>query len=124
MRFVTIKLNPMGKPRMTQRDKWDKRDCVLRYYEFKDELIRQYEKHKINLNDGVLRVRFVLPFPKSYKIKKRDLLRGKPHQEKPDIDNLVKAVLDSVLKDDKAVWKCVAEKVWGDTGLIIFAIDE
>ena len=28
---------PLGKPRMTQRDKWAKRPAVLRYRAFKDE---------------------------------------------------------------------------------------
>ena len=28
----------MGKPRMTQRDKWKKRPCVLRYHAFRDKM--------------------------------------------------------------------------------------
>ncbi len=31
-------IDVVGKPRMTQRDKWKKRPCVLRYRAFADEL--------------------------------------------------------------------------------------
>ena len=35
---VTVPCEPMGAPRMTQSDKWKKRDCVVRYRAFKDEI--------------------------------------------------------------------------------------
>ncbi len=35
---ITVHIEPMGAPRMTQRDRWAKRPCVLRYHAFKDVL--------------------------------------------------------------------------------------
>ena len=45
-------------------------------------------------------------------------MTGKPHQSKPDIDNLIKAFLDALLDDDAHVWDIRATKVWGTDGSI------
>lgn len=48
-------------------------------------------------------------------------MRGMPHQQKPDIDNLTKAVLDALLPDDSVVWSLAKlEKRWADTAAITF----
>ena len=53
--------------------------------------------------------------PKSWSAKKKLAMRGKPHRQKPDIDNLVKAVIDSIYpEDDAAVPGIVARKRWKD----------
>lgn len=123
-RFETVEIEPMGKPRMTQRDKWKKRPVVLRYHEYKDILRKAANKQNIDLSSGVARIRFVLQFPKSYSKKKCESLNGKPHQEKPDIDNLTKAVFDTLCKNDSHIYKSVTEKIWGYSPCIIFAIEE
>ena len=110
-----IKINPVAKPRMTQRDRWKKRDCVNKYYAFKDEL--RLKTHNFTMGKRV-GLYFYIPFPKSYSKKKRNELYLKPHQEKPDIDNLIKAVLDCLLEDDKKVWHVTAHKVWAFEGMI------
>jgi len=33
---ITVPGNPVGKPRMTRKDKWAQRPCVLRYREWAD----------------------------------------------------------------------------------------
>ena len=38
LKYTAYKIKPVPKPRMTQRDAWDKRPCVLRYRAFKDEV--------------------------------------------------------------------------------------
>lgn len=43
-------------------------------------------------------------------------MSGKPHQQKPDIDNLVKSVLDALLIEDKNVYRVLAEKYWAEEG--------
>ena len=100
---------PVPKPRMTRRDKWAKRDCVLNYYSFKDEI-------KLQARDYVLpdsfRVVFGMPFPQSYSFKKRETLLGQPHQVKPDLDNCLKAIMDVLSDNDSNVWKIEASKIW------------
>jgi Holliday junction resolvase RusA-like endonuclease len=44
---------------------------------------------------------------------------GKPHQQKPDKDNLEKALLDAIFEDDCRIWDGRVSKVWGETGQIL-----
>lgn len=76
----------------------------------------------IDIPDGNLIVRMTFFFqpPKSYAKKRRELLmnEGRPMPHKPDIDNLVKAVLDAcngiAYKDDAAVVEIDARKRYGE----------
>ncbi len=108
-------ITPIGKPRMTQRDKWSKRLCVVQYWRFKDacKLMNIY----IPLHDA--HVTFILPMPKSWSKQKKKNMDGEPHRSKPDIDNLIKALLDAIFEDDADVWDLRATKVWGEEGQIV-----
>lgn len=61
---------------------------------------------------------FVIAMPRSWSAKVKDASRGMPHQQKPDKDNLEKALLDSVFGEDQHIWDGRVTKVWGDTDLI------
>lgn len=105
---------PVGKPRMSQRDKWQKRPCVMRYRAWADKARASVPKGEIL---GIYReISFVayLEFPKSYSITKRAWLTGQPHFQKPDGDNVLKAILDSLFPEDKCIWKFSGEKRWED----------
>lgn len=102
---------PVGKPRMTQRDRWKKRPCVLRYHQFKD----QCRLHNVTLGDSVS-VRFYIPMPDSWSKKKKREMLNQPHQQKADIDNLLKALLDACLADDSSVYAITATKHWDVEG--------
>ena len=107
-------ITPTPKPRMTVSDKWKKRPVVLKYFSFKDEVRR----HKIEVDVEGCFVTFGIPMPKSWSHKKRKGLLNKPHQQKPDVDNLLKALLDAVYDDDSVVWSISVKKIWGDIGFI------
>lgn len=104
--FITIK--PMGKPRMTQRDKWSERPIVIRYHTFCDEIRRQY---KSTLPTRI-ELTFYIPMPKSWSKKRRLAQMATPHQMKPDIDNLIKAVMDALSLEDSYIWEVHAAKFW------------
>lgn len=108
-------VTPIGKPRMTRADKWKQRPPVMRYRLFCDE-IRLYD---IRLPEGGAHVTFVIPMPQSWSKKKRALMDGKPHQQKPDIDNLEKALLDALFDNDAHIWDLRKTKIWGEDGAII-----
>lgn len=65
------------------------------------------------------------PIPKSYSKKKRAAMSGALHMNKPDSDNVVKAVLDALngcaFADDSAVSCVYAEKFWttGDGEVVV-----
>lgn len=108
-------ITPMGKPRMTRSDKWKQRPEVLRYRAFKDEV----RLNKVSLPERGYHITFVIPMPKSWSKKKKAEMNGKPHQQKPDKDNLEKALLDAIFEDDCRIWDGRVSKVWGETGKII-----
>lgn len=99
---------------MTKSDKWKKRDCVQRYWQFKDEC----RVSDVQLPACGARITFHMPMPKSWSRKKKANMHGKPHQQKPDLDNLLKAVGDALFDDDSCIWDISAKKVWSDIGKI------
>ena len=109
-------ITPLPKPRMTQADSWKQRPCVQRYWAFKDEV----QVRGVRVPFGGAHVTFVLPMPKSWSKGKKRIMDGKPHRAKPDIDNLLKGLLDAVYPDDdSAVWDIRATKRWGEQGMIL-----
>lgn len=109
----TIPLAPMGKPRMTQRDKWKKRPCVERYRAWMDSA-RPFIPKDLPENPSGLSWKAYFPLPKSYSQKKRDILSGTLHREKPDRDNIDKGVCDFLFKQDKGIAFGRLEKFWDD----------
>src|SRR5690606_19230936 len=94
--------------------KWAKRPAVLRYRAFKDEC----RLKRVELPSGGACITFVLPMPKSWSRKKMMEMCGKPHRQKPDLDNLAKALMDAVHDDDAGIWSMSLAKVWGFKGQI------
>lgn len=111
---ISYEIDPFPKPRMTRSDKWKKRQCVLNYYAFKDEV--RAKRIAVGINDHLI---FNIAMPKSWSKKKRDKFNGKPHTQKPDLDNLIKAIWDASMKDDSSIWKVSAEKRWAVNGSIV-----
>ena len=108
----------MGKPRMVRSDKWKKRPATSRYWAFKDMIVIAAKKQKFELGDCFNAV-FYIQMPESWSKKKKALLIGCPHQQKPDVDNLCKGLMDSLLKDDSGVWRIEVEKFWWKENKII-----
>lgn len=118
--MIKYQITPTPKPRMTQRDKWQKRPAVLRYREFCD----QVRAAGVQLPNGAT-VMFRLPMPKSWSKKKRLEMNGKPHQQKPDLDNLLKALIDAVHADDAHIWHLqMVTKIWSEEGSILIGGEE
>lgn len=69
-----------------------------------------------------LNIVFAIPLRKSYTIKKKNELRGKAHTITPDLDNLIKNILDRgdgiLWSDDKNIYKITAKKIWEDKAFI------
>lgn len=109
----TYNIEPFAKPRMTRSDKWRKRACVLEYYAFKDKL--RVLGADVRIGDHIS---FHISMPATWSKKKKTSMAGQPHQSKPDLDNLIKSVFDSILDEDKHIWKISAEKRWAYAGKI------
>ena len=107
-------ITPVAKPRQTQSDKWKKRPCVMRYRAFADEC----RLKRVFLPTAGAIITFHMPMPISWSKTKREQMKGKPHQQKPDWDNLGKALSDAVYGEDCHVWDVRIIKVWSVIGQI------
>ena len=110
-------ITPIGKPRMTQSDKWKKRPCVLRYREYADILRLLAKVNGYELKDS-LYATFVLPMPSSWSKTKKEKMNGQPHVVKPDLDNVIKAFQDILCKQDQSIHTYKCRKIYGYEGSI------
>ena len=101
-------ITPVPKPRQTRSDKWKKRPGVLRYRAFADEC-------RLRIKDDLdgKHIIFWMPMPKSWSKKKKYKMVSTPHQQRPDIDNLCKSLLDAMYGDDSHVHDIRITKLWG-----------
>ena len=118
-------VNPVAKPRMTQRDKWKKRSVVEKYHAYKDKMNLEAQKMDMPILPGVLNsLIFNVEMPQSWSKKKKEALNGRPHQQTPDLDNLLKAFQDALCHEDSHIYLIRAGlgKYWAHHGSIILTI--
>lgn len=115
---LIVNINPIGKPRMSRADRWKKRPCVVKYFWYSD-VIKKAAKEQGFKPANELILTFHIEMPKSWSKKKKAEMVGTPHQQKADIDNIVKGCLDSILKKDETVWKISASKRWSANPQIV-----
>lgn len=110
--FFVVVGDPMGKPRMTQRDAWKKRPVVLRYHDYKDR-IKEATPSKVLMADvyGIDVVAYVA-MPASWSKKKKAAHAGKICRSKPDWDNIGKAVCDTLFEEDSGIADGRTRKFW------------
>ena len=122
---MKVKVIPVPAPRMTRADRWTDveknkgRPAVLRYFKYRDVLSKAWEEQEGEATfPEQVNLKFLMPIPKSWSNKKKKEMLGKPHQQKPDIDNLSKAVMDALAKEDKGVFSLKATKYWAEEGSV------
>jgi Holliday junction resolvase RusA-like endonuclease len=125
-------VEPMGAVRTTQKQKFvDKR--AIRYHQYKSDIALMAAARKIKPiqagNPVIIReLVFYMPIPQSWSNKKKQEAIGQPHIKKPDIDNLVKGLFDSLngiaWADDNQVYEMHnVKKIYGEEPGIEFGID-
>ncbi len=105
-------ITPMGKPRITRSTKFS--GNAKRYYAWRD----QARLLNILVPPAGALVVFVVPMPESWSGAKRARMNKKKHEQAPDVDNMIKALLDAAYSDDRQVSSILAAKVWGLEGEI------
>tara|TARA_R110002020_G_scaffold153326_2_gene332714 strand:- start:75 stop:443 length:369 start_codon:yes stop_codon:yes gene_type:complete len=110
---MILDVTPVSKPRMTRADRWKKRQSVLKFFAFRDAVKQSPAWKTLQLLDmDSFKIVFHVPMPKSWSKKKKAQFEGKPHQQRPDLDNYLKAWKDSVYEEDAVVWNVEATKLW------------
>lgn len=105
---MIYRIEPVPAPRMTRSDRWKKRTCVLKYFAFRAEV----KLKNVILPDQGVHVIFHMPMPKSWSAKKKREMCGAAHQQRPDVDNLFKALADSVYDEDSHIFDVRISKFW------------
>lgn len=123
-------ITPVPEPRMSRSDRWKERPPVMRYFAFRDQirlLLNSAPELKEEIEAGRLckfDFDFFLPMPNSWSKKKKLAMVGKYHRQKPDKDNLEKALIDSLFGDlsDEGVADTHSRKFWAYEGRIIIKL--
>lgn len=94
---------------MTRSDKWQKRPCVVRYWEWCDKARKAAE----GMVDPLLIHAYAhIELPESWSEKKKEEHYGRLHRQRPDSDNLAKSLMDALLKEDSSVAQIQVTKLW------------
>lgn len=110
---ISLDITPMPYKRMTRFSKFNAE--MQGYYAWRDSIRLLARSKRFELPDRFV-VTFLLPMPPSWSQKKRDQLEGQPHQQKPDTNNLAKALEDALRDDDEKIWNVSATKLWAVKG--------
>jgi Holliday junction resolvase RusA-like endonuclease len=127
--YIVLDVEPCSAVRMTQSDRWKtnpnhldprkrQRSAVTKYFQYKNKVVQLCNEVNYTLSDA-LEIIFVLPIPDSWSNKKKKEYVDKPHQSRPDIDNLLKAFMDALSTEDGYVYLVKAKKIYGEKGKII-----
>lgn len=101
---------------MTQRDKWKKRPCVEAYHAFRDAIRRDFPG-EVPPTEQVIELSWIAYFATN----DAELI-GRFHREKPDRDNIDKAILDALFEHDEGIPYGMIQKVWGKEDKLIVTI--
>jgi len=126
MRSFIFEIDPVAKPRMVRSDKWKKRPVTDHYWAFKDLLRLQANKYGLKtLPESIEYLIFVIPMPESWSQKKKVAYEGKPHKQRPDLDNCLKSLQDCLCNEDSHIWQIRdLSKIWGYTGKILIGTND
>lgn len=117
---ITVPGAPVGKarPRVTKSGHAYTPEKT-RAYEQKVKLCwKQQSGERIPPGAGIcVEITAYMPIPGSLSMRKREALLGEEHLKKPDLDNIIKAILDALngcaYGDDSAIWMITASKYYG-----------
>lgn len=124
---IVIPGQPVAAPRMTQRDKWASRPCVVKYFNWRNNAKRIAIEQLGEIPDpetivSLSWVAFIEP-PKSWSKKRKKAIEGELHRQNPDRDNLDKSILDALFKQDQAIADGRICKRWSKTPRVEVTIE-
>lgn len=120
---LKIRAKPKQRPRVTRFGTYTPKDTV----EYERLIASLYRAHTKDVYTGAVEI-FIEYHFKIPKARIKKLRKGEPHLQRPDEDNLTKAIKDALngvaYADDELVWHTDSRKVWWDEDEIILEIKE
>lgn len=120
--IIKFIINPMGAPRQSRSDAWNKRPCVMRYRAFKDSMRVQAAPYDLPKDPLIVHLAFKIAMPDSWSKKKKAAMDGAYHRQKPDRDNCEKAVFDALWEEDSMIADGNTSKRWAYEGGILMEV--
>ena len=102
-RIPRNKLRPAGLKRLLRLE---------RYNQYKVDVNAIAKAKKFEMPEQGAHITYYIPVPKSWKKYKKEEMHMKLHQSTPDIDNLTKALFDSLMAEDKHIADIHVTKRW------------
>ena len=124
MTFI-FDIDPCPAPRMTNSDRWNPSKAASRYFGFRNHLVSLARVKGLDgLPDSLESLIFHIPMSGSWSQEKQNAMRGTPHQQTPDLDNLCKSFLDALCPTDQHIHTIRnMQKCWADFGSIELTIE-
>ena len=97
------KLRPAGLKRLLRLE---------RYNQYKIDLNALAKAKKFEMPEQGAHVTFYIPVSKSWRKHKKEQMHMRLHQNTPDVDNLTKALFDSLMAEDKHIADIHITKKW------------
>lgn len=96
-----------------------------KYNQYKINLLAEAKRNRFVLPEQGTHLTFYIPVPKSWRKHKKEAKHLMLHDSTPDVDNLCKAVLDSLFTEDKHIADLRITKKWvnADKGFIEAVVD-
>lgn len=131
--LATFEMIPVPKPRMTKKSvklihvpdhKLDgpglsRKRSYLRYFAFKDNIRREAANQLFTMTGQPYHIIFHMPMPASWSEDKMKVYEFTQHESVKDADNMLKAIQDCLMEQDKTVWDIRITKVWARLPRII-----
>lgn len=97
----------------------NRKRTIEKYWDYKRKLRELADEQRFIMPPTGCWLRFFISMPKSWTKKKKLEKLFTPHTSHPDVDNCAKAVMDSLMKEDKMIADYRVTKLWYDgTGFI------
>ena len=139
--IMRIKFQVLGDPQAQKRHKHYKRGSFVKVYDPSEEAktnflltVQEYAPKSPILGDIMLTVWFLMPRPRNHYGTGKNQAKLKDsapinHTKKPDIDNLLKFIMDSLggrgiyWKDDAQVYSIIVQKLYSDKPRTVIQIN-
>lgn len=92
----------------------NKKKKILKYWDWKRAVKLLATLQKFDMPESGAYIKFFIPMPVSWSQKKKNERCFKLHQQTPDADNLVKALLDGLMAQDCRICDYRVSKFWYD----------